>query len=78
MAEEVEIVGIIDAIRTTCTGVEMFRKILEEGRSSETVSILLYRGTKSDEIEYGQVLSKPSSIKLHTQFESEVYILSKD
>ncbi|MCE1680789.1 elongation factor Tu, partial [Enterobacter hormaechei] len=66
-----------DTTKTTCTGVEMFRKLLDEGRAGENVGVLL-RGTKRDEIERGQVLAKPGSIKPHTTFESEVYILSKD
>ncbi|GAB7262707.1 hypothetical protein DaDZ19_43780 [Dickeya ananatis] len=77
VGEEVEIVGIKDTTKTTCTGVEMFRKLLDEGRAGENVGVLL-RGTKRDEVERGQVLAKPGSIKPHTQFESEVYILSKD
>ncbi|CUZ80922.1 P-43 [Serratia marcescens] len=77
VGEEVEIVGIKDTVKSTCTGVEMFRKLLDEGRAGENVGILL-RGIKREEIERGQVLAKPGSIKPHTQFESEVYILSKD
>ncbi|MCR3755377.1 MAG: translation elongation factor Tu 2 [Sodalis sp. Psp] len=77
VGEEVEIVGIKDTIKTTCTGVEMFRKLLDEGRAGENIGVLL-RGTKRDEVERGQVLAKPSSIKPYTQFESEVYILNKD
>src|SRR5690606_20626156 len=77
VGEEVEIVGIRDTQKTTCTGVEMFRKLLDEGRAGENVGVLL-RGTKRDEVERGQVLSKPGTIKPHTEFESEVYILSKD
>ncbi|QJC28279.1 elongation factor Tu [Enterobacteriaceae endosymbiont of Plateumaris braccata] len=77
VGEEVEIIGIRDTIKSTCTGVEMFRKLLDEGRAGENVGILL-RGIKREEIERGQVLAKPGSIKPHTQFESEVYILSKD
>ena len=75
--EEVEIVGIRDTTKTTCTGVEMFRKLLDEGRAGENVGVLL-RGTKRDDVERGQVLAKPGTIKPHTKFESEVYILSKD
>ena len=75
--EEVEIVGIKETIKTTCTGVEMFRKLLDEGRAGDNVGILL-RGTKRDEVERGQVLCKPGSITPHTKFEAEVYILSKD
>ena len=77
VGEEVEIVGIRDTIKTTCTGVEMFRKLLDEGRAGDNVGILL-RGTKRDEVERGQVLCKPGSITPHTKFEAEVYILSKD
>ncbi|CAL4323693.1 Elongation factor Tu 1 [Buchnera aphidicola (Pterocallis alni)] len=77
VGEEVEIVGIKPTTKTICTGVEMFRKLLDEGRAGENVGILL-RGTKRDEIERGQVLSKPGSIHPHTKFESEVYILSKE
>ena len=77
VGEEVEIVGIKDTIKTTCTGVEMFRKLLDEGRAGDNVGILL-RGTKRDEVERGQVLCKPGSITPHTKFEAEVYILSKD
>ena len=77
VSDEVEIVGIQDTVKTTCTGVEMFRKLLDEGRAGENVGVLL-RGTKREEIQRGQVLAKPGSIKPHTTFESEVYILSKD
>lgn len=77
VGEEVEIVGIRDTQKTTCTGVEMFRKLLDEGRAGENVGVLL-RGTKRDDVERGQVLSKPGTIKPHTQFEAEVYILSKE
>ncbi|WP_038199579.1 EF-Tu/IF-2/RF-3 family GTPase, partial [Xenorhabdus bovienii] len=77
VGDEVSIVGITDTVKTTCTGVEMFRKLLDEGRAGENVGVLL-RGTKRDEIQRGQVLAKPGSIQPHTQFESEVYILSKD
>ncbi|QTH70218.1 elongation factor Tu [Pseudoalteromonas xiamenensis] len=75
--EEVEIVGIKETTKTTCTGVEMFRKLLDEGRAGENVGALL-RGTKRDEVERGQVLCKPGSIKPHTKFTSEVYVLSKE
>ncbi|MDO9666195.1 EF-Tu/IF-2/RF-3 family GTPase, partial [Glaesserella parasuis] len=75
--EEVEIVGIKDTTKTTVTGVEMFRKLLDEGRAGENVGALL-RGTKREEIERGQVLAKPGSITPHTDFESEVYVLSKE
>ena len=77
VGEEVEIVGIKDTTKTTCTGVEMFRKLLDEGRAGENVGVLL-RGTKRDEVERGQVLAKPGTIKPHTKFEAEVYVLSKD
>ena len=75
--EEIEIVGIKETAKTTCTGVEMFRKLLDEGRAGENVGVLL-RGTKRDEIERGQVLCVPGSVTPHTRFEAEVYILSKD
>ena len=75
--EEVEIVGIKDTTTTTVTGVEMFRKILDEGRAGENCGVLL-RGTKRDEVQRGQVLCKPGSIKPHTKFEAEVYVLGKD
>ncbi|WP_299011968.1 EF-Tu/IF-2/RF-3 family GTPase, partial [uncultured Shewanella sp.] len=77
VGEEVEIVGIKDTTKTTCTGVEMFRKLLDEGRAGENCGVLL-RGTKRDEVERGQVLAAPGSINPHTTFESEVYVLSKD
>lgn len=77
VGEEVEIVGIHDTQKTTCTGVEMFRKLLDEGRAGDNVGVLL-RGTKRDEVERGQVLAKPGSIKPHTKFEAEVYVLSKE
>lgn len=77
VGEEIEIVGIKDTTTTTCTGVEMFRKLLDEGRAGENVGVLL-RGTKREEVERGQVLAKPGSIKPHTKFEAEVYVLSKD
>ncbi|CDZ78095.1 Elongation factor Tu [Legionella massiliensis] len=77
VGEEVEIVGIRDTQKTICTGVEMFRKLLDEGRAGDNVGVLL-RGTKRDEVERGQVLAKPGSIKPHTKFEAEVYVLSKD
>ena len=75
--DELEIVGIRETQKTTCTGVEMFRKILDEGRAGENIGVLL-RGTKRDEVERGQVLAKPGTITPHTKFESEVYVLSKD
>ena len=75
--DEVEIVGIRETQSTTCTGVEMFRKLLDEGRAGENIGALL-RGTKREEVERGQVLCKPGSIKPHTKFEAEVYVLGKD
>jgi elongation factor Tu len=75
--DEIEIVGIKDTQTTTCTGVEMFRKMLDEGRAGENIGALL-RGTKREEVERGQVLAKPGSITPHTKFEAEVYVLSKD
>ena len=77
VGEEIEIVGMKDTQVTTCTGVEMFRKLLDEGEAGDNVGVLL-RGTKRDEVERGQVLCKPGSITPHTKFEAEVYILSKD
>jgi elongation factor Tu len=77
VGEEVEIVGIHDTHKTTCTGVEMFRKLLDEGRAGDNVGVLL-RGIKRDEVERGQVLAHPGTITPHTKFEAEVYILSKD
>jgi len=77
VGEEIEIVGIKDTTKTTCTGVEMFRKLLDEGRAGENVGVLL-RGTKREDVERGQVLAKPGSITPHTKFEAEVYILSKE
>ncbi|MDX7878608.1 elongation factor Tu, partial [Aeromonas veronii] len=77
VGETVEIVGIKDTVSTTCTGVEMFRKLLDEGRAGENIGALL-RGVKREEVERGQVLAKPGTIKPHTKFESEVYVLSKE
>ena len=77
VGEEIEIVGIRDTQKTTCTGVEMFRKLLDEGRAGENVGVLL-RGTKREDVERGQVLAAPGSITPHTKFEGEVYVLSKD
>ena len=77
VGEEVEIIGIKDTEKTTCTGVEMFRKLLDEGQAGDNVGVLL-RGTKREDVERGQVLAKPSSINPHTAFEAEVYILSKE
>jgi elongation factor Tu len=77
VGDEIEIVGVKDTAKTTCTGVEMFRKLLDQGEAGDNVGVLL-RGTKREEVERGQVLCKPGSIKPHTEFECEVYILSKD
>lgn len=77
VGEEIEIVGLKDTIKTTCTGVEMFRKLLDEGRAGDNVGVLL-RGTKREEVERGQVLAKPGTITPHTKFEAEVYVLSKE
>jgi elongation factor Tu len=77
VGEEVEIVGLKATVKTTCTGVEMFRKLLDEGRAGENIGVLL-RGTKREDVERGQVLSKPGAIQPHTQFEAEVYVLSKE
>jgi translation elongation factor EF-G/translation elongation factor TU len=77
VGEEIEIVGIRPTVKTTCTGVEMFRKLLDQGQAGDNVGVLL-RGTKREEVERGQVLCKPGSIKPHTHFTAEVYVLSKD
>ncbi len=77
VGEEVEIVGIRPTVKTTATGVEMFRKLLDQGQAGDNVGVLL-RGTKKDDVERGQVLAKPGSITPHTEFECEVYVLSKD
>ena len=77
VGEEINIVGLKDTTKTTCTGVEMFRKRLDEGRAGENVGVLL-RGTKRDEVERGQVLCKPGSVTPHTKFQAEVYVLSKE
>jgi len=77
VGDEIEIVGIRDTTTTVCTGVEMFRKLLDEGRAGENVGVLL-RGTKREDVERGQVLAKKGTINPHTKFEAEVYILSKD
>jgi elongation factor Tu len=77
VGDELEIVGIRATQNTTCTGVEMFRKLLDEGRAGENVGVLL-RGTKRDDVERGQVLAKPKSISPHTKFDAEVYVLSKE
>ncbi len=77
VGEEIEIIGIKATVKTTCTGVEMFRKLLDQGQAGDNVGILL-RGTKREDVERGQVLAKPGSILPHTKFECEVYVLSKD
>ncbi len=77
VGEEIEIVGIRPTVKTICTGVEMFRKLLDEGRAGDNVGVLL-RGTKRDDVERGQVLAKPKTITPHTKFEAEVYVLSKE
>ncbi|MDG1931237.1 MAG: elongation factor Tu [Luminiphilus sp.] len=77
VGDEIEIIGIKETQKTTCTGVEMFRKLLDEGRAGENVGVLL-RGTKREEVERGQVLAIPGSVNPHTKFEAEVYVLSKD
>jgi elongation factor Tu len=75
--DEVEIIGLVPTVKTTCTGVEMFRKLLDEGQAGDNVGVLL-RGTKREEVQRGQVLAKPGSINPHTQFECEVYVLTKE
>ncbi len=77
VGEEIEIVGIVPTVKTTCTGVEMFRKLLDQGQAGDNVGVLL-RGTKREEVQRGQVLAKPGSIKPHTKFSAEIYVLSKD
>ena len=77
VGDEIEIVGIRDTSKTTCTGVEMFRKLLDKGQAGDNVGVLL-RGTKREEVERGQVLCVPGSVKPHTKFECEIYVLSKD
>ncbi len=77
MGDELEIVGLKDTTKTTCTGVEMFRKLLDQGQAGDNVGVLL-RGTKREDVERGQVLAKPGSITPHTKFEAEVYVLSKE
>jgi elongation factor Tu len=77
IGDELEIVGIKDTQKTTCTGVEMFRKLLDSGEAGDNVGVLL-RGTKREDVERGQVLAKPGSINPHTKFEAEIYILSKN
>ncbi len=77
VGEEIEIVGLKPTIKTVCTGVEMFRKLLDQGQAGDNIGVLL-RGTKREEVERGQVLAKPGSITPHTKFNAEVYVLSKD
>ena len=77
VGEEIEIIGLKPTLKTICTGVEMFRKLLDQGQAGDNVGILL-RGTKREEVERGQVLAKPGSITPHTDFECEIYVLSKD
>ena len=77
VGDEIEIVGLKATAKTTCTGVEMFRKLLDQGQAGDNVGVLL-RGTKREEVERGQVLAKPGSINPHTKFECEVYVLSKE
>jgi elongation factor Tu len=77
VGDEIEIVGIKPTTKTTCTGVEMFRKLLDEGQAGDNIGVLL-RGTKKEEVERGQVLAKPGSITPHTHFEAQVYVLTKD
>jgi len=77
VGEEIEIVGITPTVKTICTGVEMFRKLLDQGQAGDNVGVLL-RGTKREEVQRGQVLAKPGSIKPHTKFSAEIYVLSKD
>ena len=77
VGEELELIGIRPTVKTICTGVEMFRKLLDEGRAGDNVGVLL-RGTKREDVERGQVLAKPGSIKPHSNFEAEVYVLSKE
>ena len=77
VGEEIEIVGLKPTLKTVCTGVEMFRKLLDQGQAGDNVGVLL-RGTKREEVERGQVLAKPGSITPHTKFTAEIYVLSKD
>ena len=77
VGEELEIVGLRPTLKTVCTGVEMFRKLLDQGQAGDNVGVLL-RGTKREEVERGQVLAKPGSITPHTKFKAEVYVLSKE
>ncbi len=77
VGEELEIVGLKPTLKSVCTGVEMFRKLLDQGQAGDNIGVLL-RGTKREEVERGQVLAKPASITPHTKFEAEVYVLSKE
>jgi elongation factor Tu len=77
VGDEIEIVGLKPTIKTVCTGVEMFRKLLDQGQAGDNIGVLL-RGTKREEVERGQVLAKPGSITPHTKFAAEVYVLSKE
>ena len=77
MGDELEIVGLKPTVKTVCTGIEMFRKLLDQGQAGDNVGVLL-RGTKREEVERGQVLAKPGSINPHTKFTAEVYVLSKE
>ena len=77
VGDEIEIVGIKPTTKTTCTGVEMFRKLLDQGQAGDNIGVLL-RGTKKEDVERGQVLAKPGSITPHTNFEAQVYVLTKD
>ncbi|WP_372426949.1 EF-Tu/IF-2/RF-3 family GTPase, partial [Salinarimonas chemoclinalis] len=77
VGEEVEIVGIRDTVKTTVTGVEMFRKLLDQGQAGDNVGVLL-RGTKREDVERGQVVCKPGSVKPHKKFKAEAYILTKE
>ena len=77
VGEEIEVIGLKETVKTTCTGVEMFRKLLDEGRAGDNVGVLL-RGLKREDVERGQVLAKPGTITPHTKFEAEIYILSKE
>ncbi len=77
VGEEIEIIGLRPTTKTTCTGVEMFRKLLDEGRAGDNIGALL-RGTKKEEVEHGQVLAKPGSITPHTDFTAQVYVLKKE
>ena len=77
VGEEVEIVGIKETMKTVCTGVEMFRKILDQGQAGDNIGVLL-RGTKRDEVQRGQVVAKPGSITPHTKFKAEAYVLTKE